>query len=140
LAEDEAAPKLLCLLLQLREQMHGMDARLERIGAHVERIDARVRRMERVGPSRSPPPGDAPGPLRVAVRARVVHLLDLPAELLVAIASQLAEDDELALALACHRLCMRSRPPSGERATRGCRRVSARRSARWSSWSGPGVM
>jgi hypothetical protein len=33
-----------------------------------------------------------------------LHLLDLPAELLVAIASQLAEDDELAAALACRRL------------------------------------
>jgi hypothetical protein len=33
-----------------------------------------------------------------------VHLLDVPAELLVAIATQLAEDDELAAALACHRL------------------------------------
>jgi hypothetical protein len=33
-----------------------------------------------------------------------MFLLDLPAELLVVIASQLAEDDELAFALACRRL------------------------------------
>jgi hypothetical protein len=33
-----------------------------------------------------------------------MHLLDLPAELLVAVTTQLAEDDELAFALACRRL------------------------------------
>jgi hypothetical protein len=33
-----------------------------------------------------------------------MHLLDLPDELLVAIAAQLVEDDELAFALACRRL------------------------------------
>jgi hypothetical protein len=87
----------------VREQMRVMDARLECIGAHVERIDARVCRVER-GPSLAPPAGDAPRPLPVTVRARAVHLLDLPAELLVAIATQLAEDDELAFALACRRL------------------------------------
>jgi hypothetical protein len=38
------------------------------------------------------------------VRARAVQLLDLPAELLVAIATQLAEDDDLAFALACRRV------------------------------------
>jgi hypothetical protein len=70
----------------------------------VERIDARVRRMERGGPSRVPRAGDAPGPFPVAVRARAMQLLDLPAELLVAIAAQLAEDDEIAFALACRRL------------------------------------
>jgi hypothetical protein len=103
-AEDEAAPQLLCLLLEVREQMREMDARLERIGAHVERFDARVCRMEREGPSLAPPAGDAPGPFPVTLRARAMHLLDLPAELLVAIATQLAEDDELAFALACGRL------------------------------------
>jgi hypothetical protein len=46
-AEDKAAPRLLCLLLEVREQLREMNARLERIGAHVERIDARVCRMER---------------------------------------------------------------------------------------------
>jgi hypothetical protein len=40
----------------------------------------------------------------VTVRALAMHLLDLPAELLLAIASQLAEDDELAAELACRRL------------------------------------
>jgi hypothetical protein len=104
IAEDEAAPRLLCLLLEVREQMRKMSARLERIGAHVERIDARVCRMERRGPSRAPPAGDAPGPFPVAVRARAVQLLDLPVELLVAIAAQLAEDEDLAFALACRRL------------------------------------
>jgi hypothetical protein len=52
-AEDEAAPRLLCLLLEVREQLREMDARLERIGAHVERFDARVCRMGRRGPSRA---------------------------------------------------------------------------------------
>jgi hypothetical protein len=46
-SEDEAAPRLLCLLLEVREQMRKMDTRLERIGALLERIDARVCRMER---------------------------------------------------------------------------------------------
>jgi hypothetical protein len=41
MAEDET-PQLLCLLLEVREQMRKMDARLERIEAHVERIDACV--------------------------------------------------------------------------------------------------
>jgi hypothetical protein len=100
-AEDEAAPQLLCLLLEVREQMREMNARLERIGAHVERIECLECRINRAGPSCAPPVGDAPGPFRVAVRARAVHLLDLPAELLVTIATQLAEDDELAFALAC---------------------------------------
>jgi hypothetical protein len=103
-AEDEAAPQLLCLLLEVREQMRVMNARLERIGAHVERIDARVCRMERGRPSHAQPAGDAAGPLPVAVRARAMQLLDLPADLLVAIASQLAEDDDLAFVLACRRL------------------------------------
>jgi hypothetical protein len=103
-AEDKAAPQLLCLLLELREQMHEMNARLERIGAHVERIDAHVCRLERGGPSRAPPAHDAPGPFRVAWRARAMNLLDLPAELLVAIATQLAEDDELAAGLTCRGL------------------------------------
>jgi hypothetical protein len=102
--KDEAAPRLLCLLLEVREQMREMNARLERIGAQVERIDTRVCRMERGGPSRAPPTGDVLGPFPVAVRARAMHLLDLPAELLVAIAAQLAEDDELAFELACRRL------------------------------------
>jgi hypothetical protein len=92
-------------MLELHEQMREMNARLERIGAHVERIDARMCRMEREGPCRAPPAGDAPGALRIAVRARTMHLLDLPAELLAAIATQLAEDDELVFALACRRLC-----------------------------------
>jgi hypothetical protein len=103
-AEDEGPPQLLCLLLELREQMCEMNARLERIEAHVERIDARMCRMEREGPSRVPPAGDAPGLFSVAVRARAIHLLDPPAELLVAIATHLAEDDELAAALARRRL------------------------------------
>jgi hypothetical protein len=60
--------------------------------------------MERGGPSRAPPAGDAQGPLLVAVRARAMQQLDLPAELLMAVAAQLAEDDDLAFALACHRL------------------------------------
>jgi hypothetical protein len=45
------------------------------------------------------------GLFRVAVRGRLVRLPDLPAEPRVAIAAQLAEDDELAAALACCRLC-----------------------------------
>jgi hypothetical protein len=49
--------------IEVREHMREMNARLERIGAHVARIDARV--------------GDA----------RAMRLLDLPAELLVSIAS-----------------------------------------------------
>jgi hypothetical protein len=82
------------------------ELRLERIGAQVERIDARVCRMERAWPlhARAAAAGDTPEPLRVAVRPRTGHLLDLPAELLVAIAAHLAEDDELAAALACRRL------------------------------------
>jgi hypothetical protein len=99
-AEEKAAPQLLCLLLEVREHMREMNARLERIGAHVERIDARLCRMERGGPSNTP----HAGPFLVAVRARAMQLLDLPAELLVAIAAQLAEDDDLAFALACRRL------------------------------------
>jgi hypothetical protein len=84
--------------------MRKLDARLERIAAHVERIDARLCRMERGGPSRAPPAGDAPEPLWVAVRPPATRLVDLPAELLVAIAAQLAEDDELATAMACRKL------------------------------------
>jgi hypothetical protein len=38
------------------------------------------------------------------MRRRSAALLDLPAELLVAIATQLAEDDELAASLACSKL------------------------------------
>jgi hypothetical protein len=38
------------------------------------------------------------------VRARALQLLDLPAELLVLIAAHIAEDDDLAFALACRRL------------------------------------
>jgi hypothetical protein len=49
-------------------------------------------------------PRDDAGPFPVAVCAREAYLLDLPAELLVVIATQLAEDDELAFALACRRL------------------------------------
>jgi hypothetical protein len=44
------------------------------------------------------------GRATVDIHARLMHLLDLPAELLAAIAAQLAEDDELAFALACRRL------------------------------------
>jgi hypothetical protein len=88
----------------VREQMREMNARLERIGAHVERIDTRLCRMERAGSPRAPPTVDASGLSPVAMRARALHLLDLPAELLVAIATQVAEDDELAFALACRRL------------------------------------
>jgi hypothetical protein len=115
-AEDEA--RMLRLLLEVREQMHKMDAkmdaRLERIGAHVERIDARVCRMERAWPlhthaAAASPASDAPEPLRVAVRPPVMRLLDLPAELLVAIAARLAEDNDLAFALAC---CSRWRASS----------------------------
>jgi hypothetical protein len=98
------APQLRCLLLEVREQMRGMNARLERIGAHVKRIDARVRCLERRGPSCAPPAGDAPGPFPVDGRLRAMQLLDLPAELLAAIATKLAEDNELAAALACRRL------------------------------------
>jgi hypothetical protein len=98
------ASQLLCLLLEVREQTRKMNARLERIEAHVERIDAHVCRMERGGPSGAPPAGDAAGPLRVAVRPPVMRLLDLPAELPMAIAAKLAEDDDLAFALACRRL------------------------------------
>jgi hypothetical protein len=36
--------------------------------------------------------------------SQALRLLDLPAELLVAIAAQLAEDDELAASLACRKL------------------------------------
>jgi hypothetical protein len=96
-----------------------MDARLERIGAHVERIDALLCRMERGGPSLAPPARDAPEPFPVAVRARATHLLDLPDELLVAIATQLAEDDELAIALACRRL--RQAVAGAERRAAGAR-------------------
>jgi hypothetical protein len=108
MAEAEAAPQLLCLLLEVREQMRGMNARLERIGALVERIDERMSRIDRertsAGRSRAPRAGYALRPFPVALRARVMQLLDLPAELLVAIAAQLAEDDELAFALARRRL------------------------------------
>jgi hypothetical protein len=75
--------------------------------------------MERAGPSHKPPVGDAAGPFPVAVRARAMHLLDLPAELIVAIASQLSEDDELAFALACRRL--RQAAASTERRATGAR-------------------
>jgi hypothetical protein len=86
-AEDEAPPQLLCPLLEVLKQMCEMNARLECIG-----VEYRIARR-----------GDAAGLFPAAVRARA-HLLDLPAELLVAIARQLAEDDELAFALACRRL------------------------------------
>jgi hypothetical protein len=81
-----------------------MNARLERIGAHVERIDALVCRMERGGAYRALPTGNAPGLFPVALRVRALHLLDLPADVLAVIATQLAQDDELAAALACRRL------------------------------------
>jgi hypothetical protein len=128
-----AAPQLLCLLLGVREQMREMNARLARIGAQVERIDASACCIERGGPARAPPAGDAPGPFPVAVRAQAVQLLDLPAELLVAIATQLTEDDDLAFALACRRL---RQAVAGTTRRAGFRRGSARHSARWASWSG----
>jgi hypothetical protein len=62
-AEDAAAPQLLCLLLEVRAQMHAMNAQLAHIGARLERIDARVCRMERTLPARVravAPAGDAP--------------------------------------------------------------------------------
>jgi hypothetical protein len=123
-AEDEGAPQLLCLLLELRGQMREMNARLERIEAHVERIDARGCCMDCGGPSPVLHAGDATGPFPVAVRARAMHLLDLPADLLVAIATQLAEDDELAAALACRRL---------RQAVAGTERLSTRIGSAFSS-------
>jgi hypothetical protein len=58
-----------------------------------------------------------------AATVLVCRLLDLPVELLVAVVSQLAEDDELAASLACRktREAVASTTP---------RRGSARRSAR----------
>jgi hypothetical protein len=99
--------------------MREMNARPERIGAHMERIDARVCRMERGGPYRAPPASIAPGLFPVAVRARAVHLLDLPPKMLVVIATHLPEDDELALALAFRRL--RQAVPGTERRAGGAR-------------------
>jgi hypothetical protein len=69
-----------------------------------------------------------------------MHLPKLPAELVVAIAAQLAEDDELAFALACRRL--HQAVAGTERRAAGARlstRIgsAARRSARRASWSGP---
>jgi hypothetical protein len=130
--EDEALARTLRLLLEVREQMHKMDARLERIGAHVERIDARVCRMQRAWPlhthaAPASPAGDAPEPLRVAVRPPVMRLLDLPAELLVAIAAHLAEDEDLAFALTCRRL--RQAFAGTERRAAGARRSTRIRSA-----------
>jgi hypothetical protein len=91
----------------VREQMRKMDTRLECIGAHVERINARVCRMERAWPSHAlaAAAGDAPGPFQVALRPPSIRLVNLPAELLMVIAAQLAEDDELAAALVCQKLC-----------------------------------
>jgi hypothetical protein len=77
------------------------------MGAQLERIDARVCRMERKRPALSRGivlAGDAPMAIRVGMPARAVRLLDLHAELLVLIAAQLAEDDELAASLACRKL------------------------------------
>jgi hypothetical protein len=45
---DAAAPQLICLLLEVRAQMHAMSTQLARMGAKLERIDARVCRMERM--------------------------------------------------------------------------------------------
>jgi hypothetical protein len=78
----------------MREQVRKMSLQLDTMGARLERIDVRMCRLERTGPSRSCEAavlcaGNAPGPFRVAVIARAMRLLDLPAELLVAIASQL---------------------------------------------------
>jgi hypothetical protein len=66
------------LLLKVREQLRDVNARLERIGAHVERIDACVCRMARGGPSHAPPTGDAPGPFPVAVRGRRISSICPP--------------------------------------------------------------
>jgi hypothetical protein len=118
-AEDEAPPQLLCLLLEV-EQMTEMNARLERIGAHVERIDARVCCMARGGPSRAPPAGDALGPFPVAMRTRAMHLLDLPAEMLVAIATQLAEDDSSDAAAKGHLHVLQLAHANGHWAVRTC--------------------
>jgi hypothetical protein len=73
----------------------------------------------------------------VAVRARAMQLLDLPAELLVAIAAQLAEDEDLAFALACRRLRQAVAGTERHAAGAGFRRGSARRFPRRASWSGP---
>jgi hypothetical protein len=102
-AEDE----LLCLLLEVREQVRIMSAQLNRIGAQVASIDARVCRMERARPSSvrpTPPAADVPQAFRVALAARAVRLLDLPPELLVLVAAQLAPDDELAATLVCRKV------------------------------------
>jgi hypothetical protein len=50
-AEEETAQQLLCLLLEMREQIRNTDARRERIEVHVERIDASVCRVERARPA-----------------------------------------------------------------------------------------
>jgi hypothetical protein len=67
--------------------------------------------------------------LGVAVPELVCWLLDLPVELLVAIATQLAEDDELAISLACRKLCRKLRE-----AVAGTERRAA--GARLSTWIG----
>jgi hypothetical protein len=108
-AEGAEAPQLLCLLLEVRAQMHAMNTQLAHIGAQLERIDARVCHMECTRPARTlaiAPAGDATMAIRVAVSARAVRLLDLHDELLVLIAAQLAEDYELAVSLACRKLRM----------------------------------
>jgi hypothetical protein len=105
-ADDAQAP-LLCLLLEVRAQMHAMNTQLAHICAQLERIDARVCRIEHSQPARAhtiAPAGDAPMAIRVAVPARAVRLLDLHAELLVLIVAQLADDDELAASLTCRKL------------------------------------
>jgi hypothetical protein len=87
--------------------MHAMNTQLAHISEEVERIDARVCRTERTQLARTraiAPAGDAPMAIRVALPARAVRLLDLHDEVLVLIAAQPAEDNELAASLACRKL------------------------------------
>jgi hypothetical protein len=73
---------------------------------------------------RVPHAGDAPGPFPVAVRSRAMLLLDLPVELLVVIATQVAEDEELAAALTCSGLRHCRQHGQGRGRRHHCRRTT----------------
>jgi hypothetical protein len=96
---------LLCLLLEVRAQMRALNEQLARINAELSRIDARLCRMEGAAMApRAPAAAAPPAVFCVAARVRPMLLLDLPLELLGAIATQLAEDDELATSLTGRKL------------------------------------
>jgi hypothetical protein len=110
-----------------------MSAQLNHIGAQISRLDACVRCKERAAPlgaRPAPPAANGPQAFRVAEAARTMRLLDLPAELLVLVAAQLAPDDELAATLVAESCARRSQAPSDARQGRGCRPGLARYSFR----------